>query len=152
MFGYLNRCEFIGRLGADPESRNTQNGERVVNLRLAVSESWKDKNTGERKERTEWVSVVIWNQTIARIACDFLKKGSRAYISGRQQTRKWQDQEGKDRYTTEIILPQFGGDLQILDNKNDQSESQSGKSSEGINQYQKQSSGYSSDLDDSVPF
>lgn len=118
MFGYLNKCEFIGRLGADPEQRDTQKGGRVVNFRLVLSGSWKDKKTGECKERIEWIPVVIWNPAIARIACDFLKKGSHIYVSGRMETRRWQDQNGNKCYTTEVVLHQFDGNLQILDNEN----------------------------------
>lgn len=124
MFGYLNKCEFIGKLGADPEWRDTQKGGRVVNFRLVLSDSWKDKKTGERKERIEWISVVIWNPAIARIACDFLKKGSHIYVSGRMETRRWQDQNGNNCYTTEVVLHQFDGNLQILDSKNDEQNKQ----------------------------
>ena len=99
----LNQCQFIGNLGQDPECRTFQNGDKVTNLRIAVSEKWKDKNTGERKERTEWVSVAIFGP-LAGIAEQYLRKGSKVFVSGKMQTRKWQDQSGADRYTTEIVL------------------------------------------------
>lgn len=111
----INQCTFTGRLGADPEVRSFQNGGRVCNLRLAVGDSWKDKQTGERKERTEWVSVAITNDGLVGVAERFLKKGSRIAISGQLRTRKWQDQNGNDRYSTEITLPPFGGTLVMLD-------------------------------------
>ena len=111
----LNQCQFIGNLGADPEVRTFQNGNKVCNLRLAVSESWKDKNTGERKERTEWVSVAIFSEGLARVAEQYLRKGSKVYISGKMQTRKWQDQSGADRYSTEIVLQGFDAKLVMLD-------------------------------------
>lgn len=111
----LNRCEFIGRLGADPEVRRMASGDPVVNFRLAVSETWRDKQSGERKERTEWISVVIFNEQIAKVAEQYLKKGSRIFIAGSMQTRKWQDQSGNDRYATEIVLQKFRGELQMLD-------------------------------------
>ncbi|RCL04113.1 MAG: single-strand DNA-binding protein [Candidatus Tokpelaia sp. JSC189] len=115
MSGYLNKCEFIGRLGTDPEYRDTQKGGYIVIFRLVLLESWKDKKTGECKERKEWIPVVIWNQVIAHTACSLLKKGSYVYISGRMQTRRWQDKSGNNCYTTEIVLQQFDGNLQILD-------------------------------------
>ena len=99
----LNQCQFIGNLGQDPECRTFQNGDKVTNLRIAVSEKWKDKNTGERKERKEWVSVAIFGP-LAGIAEQYLRRGSKVFVSGKMQTRKWQDQSGADRYTTEIVL------------------------------------------------
>ena len=99
----LNQCQFIGNLGRDPETRTFQNGDKVTNLRVAVSEKWKDKNTGERKERTEWVSVAVFGP-LAGIAEQYLRKGSKVFLSGKMQTRKFQDQSGADRYTTEIVL------------------------------------------------
>ncbi|RCL01005.1 MAG: single-strand DNA-binding protein [Candidatus Tokpelaia sp. JSC188] len=115
MFGYLNKCEFIGRLGTDPEYKDTQKGGCIVTFRLLLSENWKDRKTGEQKERKEWIPVVIWNQIIAQSACNLLKKGSYVYISGRMQTRRWQDKNGNNCYTTEVVLQQFDGNLQILD-------------------------------------
>lgn len=114
----LNRCEFIGNLGRDPEARTTTAGKRVVSFSLAVTEKWKDQS-GERRERTEWVPVVIWNEGIGRVAEQYLRKGSRCYVAGQMQTRKWQDQSGNDRYTTEIVLNQFDGKLLLLDSRSD---------------------------------
>lgn len=110
----INICTFTGRLGADPEVKSFQNGGRLANLRLAVGTSWKDKNTGERKERTEWVSVTIQNEGLVGVAERFLKKGSRIAVSGEFRTRKWQDQSGNDRYSTEIVLSPFNGTLTML--------------------------------------
>ena len=110
----LNRCEFIGRLAADPEVRRMGSGDIVVNLRLAVSDNWRDKQSGERKERTEWVPVVIFNEQIAKVAEQYLAKGSRVFVAGSMQTRKWQT-DGVDRYMTEIVLQKFRGELQMLD-------------------------------------
>lgn len=111
----LNRCEFIGHLGADPEVRRLSSGDPVVNLRLAVSETWRDKNSGERKEKTEWVSVVIFNDGLAKVAEQYLHKGSKVFVAGQLQTRRWQDQSGADRYSTEVVLQKFRGELQMLD-------------------------------------
>ena len=111
----VNKCIIIGNLGADPEVRSFANGGRVCNLRLACSESWKDKNTGEKKERTEWVSVAIMADGLVGIAERYLRKGSKVYVEGQLQTRKWQDQSGADRYTTEVVLRPFGGTLVLLD-------------------------------------
>jgi single-strand DNA-binding protein len=113
----LNRCEFIGNLGADPEVRNLPSGGKVVNMRLAVTEAWRDKNTGERKERTEWVNIVIFGDGLAKVAETYLKKGSKIYVAGQMQTRRWQDQAGADRYSTEIVLQGHGGQLEMLDGK-----------------------------------
>lgn len=110
----LNRVILCGRLGADPESRSFPNGGKVVNLRVATSETWKDKNTGERKEKTEWHSVAIFNEGIAGVAERFLKKGSEVLVEGRLETRKWQDQSGNDRYTTEVVIRPFGGSLTLV--------------------------------------
>lgn len=115
----LNQCQFIGNLGADPETRTFQNGNKVCNLRLAASEKWKDKNTGERKERTEWVSVAIFSEGLARVAEQYLRKGSKVFISGKMRTRQWQDQSGQDRYSTEIVLQGFDAKLVMLDGKQD---------------------------------
>lgn len=111
----LNRCEFIGNLGNDPEVRNLPSGGKVVNLSLAVSEKWRDKNSGEQKERTEWVRVVIFSDGLAKVAEQYLRKGSKVYIAGQMQTRKWQDQSGQDKYSTEIVLQNFGGQMVLLD-------------------------------------
>jgi single-strand DNA-binding protein len=115
MAGSVNKVILIGNLGADPEIRRTQDGRPVANLRLATSESWRDKATGERKEKTEWHRVVIFNENLCRIAEQYLKKGSKVFIEGQLQTRKWQDQSGQDRYSTEVVLQGFRGELTLLD-------------------------------------
>jgi len=120
----LNQCTFIGNLGADPDVRTFQNGNKVCNLRLAVSETWKDKATGERKEKTEWVSVAIFSEGLANLAAKYLKKGSKVYISGKLATRKWQDQTGADRYSTEIVLQGFDAKLEMLDGPGNRTENQ----------------------------
>ncbi|WP_375630890.1 MULTISPECIES: single-stranded DNA-binding protein [unclassified Bartonella] len=114
----LNKVMLIGRLGADPESKTMNSGTEVVNFRMATSESYTDKNTHQKVEKTEWHSVVIFNPHLAKIALQYLNKGSKVYVEGKLQTRKWQDKNGHDRYTTEIILPQFKGELKLLDGKN----------------------------------
>jgi single-strand DNA-binding protein len=111
----VNKVILVGNLGQDPQSRSFQNGGKVVNLRIATSETWKDRNTGERKERTEWHSVAIFNEGLANTAERYLRKGSKVYIEGQLQTRKWQDQNGQDRYTTEIVLQGFNGSMVMLD-------------------------------------
>ena len=113
----VNKVILVGNLGRDPEVRRLNSGEPVVNLRVATSESWKDKATGERKEKTEWHSVVIFNENLARVAEQYLKKGSKVYVEGQLQTRKWQDQSGQEKYTTEIVLQRFRGELTILDGR-----------------------------------
>jgi single-strand DNA-binding protein len=113
----LNQCNFIGNLGADPEVRSFANGGKVCNLRLAVSETWKDKATGERKEKTEWVTVAIFGDGLAGIAERYLRKGSKVFLSGKLATRKWQDQNGADRYSTEVVLQGPGAQLILLDGK-----------------------------------
>jgi single-strand DNA-binding protein len=115
MAGSVNKVILVGNLGADPEIRRTQDGRPVANLRLATSDSWKDKATGERKEKTEWHRIVIFNENLCRIAEQYLKKGSKVYIEGQLQTRKWQDQSGQDRYSTEVVLQGFRGELTLLD-------------------------------------
>lgn len=119
MAGSVNKVILIGNLGADPEVRSFANGGKVVNLRIATSENWRDKDSGERKERTEWHSVSIMNEGLAKIAEQYLRKGSTVYIEGQLQTRKWQDQSGADRYTTEIVLRPYRGELTLLGGKPD---------------------------------
>ena len=114
MAGSVNKVILIGNLGRDPEVRSFQNGGKVVNLRIATSETWRDRNTGERKERTEWHSVAIFSEPLAKIAEQYLRKGSTVYIEGALETRKWQDQSGQDRYSTEVVLRQFRGELTLL--------------------------------------
>ncbi len=117
MAGSVNKVILIGNLGRDPEVRSFQNGGKVCNLRIATSETWKDRNTGERKEKTEWHSVAIFQEGLVRIAEQYLKKGSKVYIEGQLQTRKWQDQSGADRYSTEVVLQGFNGTLTMLDGR-----------------------------------
>lgn len=119
MAGSVNKVIIIGNLGRDPEVRSFPNGGKVVNLRIATSESWKDKATGERKERTEWHSVAIFNEGLAKIAEQYLRKGSTVYIEGQLETRKWQDQSGADRYSTEVVLRPYNGSLTLLGGKRD---------------------------------
>lgn len=168
MAGSLNRVMLIGNLGADPEVRSLTNGNKVVNLSIATSESWKDKNTGEKKERTEWHRVVIWNEGLAGVAEKYLSKGDKVYLEGELQTRKWQDQEGNDRYSTEVVLTGFGGSLVMLSTKggasdpNDNSSrpgnnSGGSKSSApagrpGANRQQEQQQFDTGGLDDDIPF
>ena len=117
MAGSLNKVMLIGNLGRDPEVRSFQNGGKVCNLRIATSETWKDRNTGERRERTEWHSVAIFSEGLVRVAEQYLRKGSKVYIEGQLQTRKWQDQSGQDRYSTEVVLQGFGSTLTMLDGR-----------------------------------
>jgi single-strand DNA-binding protein len=115
MAGSVNKVILVGNLGADPEIRRTQDGRPIVNLRLATTETWRDKTTGERRERTEWHRVVIFNENLAKVAEQYLKKGSKVYVEGQLQTKKWQDQQGQDRYTTEVVLQGFSSQLTMLD-------------------------------------
>ncbi|MFN3145350.1 MAG: single-stranded DNA-binding protein [Paracoccaceae bacterium] len=115
MAGSVNKVILVGNLGRDPEVRTFQNGGKVCNLRIATSENWKDRNTGERRERTEWHSVAIFSEPLARIAEQYLRKGSKVYIEGQLETRKWQDQSGQDRYSTEVVLRPYKGELTLLD-------------------------------------
>ena len=117
MAGSVNKVIIVGNLGRDPEVRTFQNGGKVCNLRIATSENWKDKSTGERRERTEWHSVAIFQEGLVRVAEQYLRKGSKVYIEGQLQTRKWQDQSGNDRYSTEVVLQGFGGTLVMLDGR-----------------------------------
>ncbi|MGB3406364.1 MAG: single-stranded DNA-binding protein [Jannaschia sp.] len=119
MAGSVNKVILIGNLGRDPEIRTFGNGGKVCNLRIATSESWRDKNSGERKEKTEWHTVAIFNEGLVRIAEQYLKKGSTVYIEGQLQTRKWQDQSGADRYSTEVVLQGFNGNLTMLGGRGD---------------------------------
>lgn len=167
MAGSLNKVMLIGNLGQDPEIRSFQNGGRVANLRIATSEQWKDKNTGERQERTEWHSVAIFSDGLIGVVERFLRKGSKVFVEGQLQTRKWQDQQGADRYTTEIVLQRFNGDLQMLDRAGEggggggggggyggggSSHGGGGESGGGSGQSRPQRPTYDDDLDDDVPF
>lgn len=119
MAGSVNKVIIVGNLGRDPEVRSFQNGGKVCNLRIATSETWKDKNTGEKREKTEWHSVAIFQEGLVRVAEQYLRKGSTVYIEGKLQTRKWQDQSGQDRYSTEIVLQGFDGTLTMIGGRND---------------------------------
>ena len=117
MAGSVNKVILVGNLGRDPEVRHMQDGNPVVNLSLATSENWKDRATGERREKTEWHRVVIFNENLARVAEQYLRKGSKIYVEGQLQTRKWQDQSGQDKYSTEVVLGRFRGELTMLDSR-----------------------------------
>lgn len=117
MAGSVNKVILVGNLGRDPEIRRTQDGRPIANLRVATSESWRDKTSGERREKTEWHSVVIFSEPLCRIVEQYLRKGSKVYIEGQLQTRKWQDQQGQDRYSTEVVLQGFNGSLTMLDGR-----------------------------------
>lgn len=117
MAGSVNKVILVGNLGRDPEVRSFQNGGKVCNLRIATSETWKDRNTGERREKTEWHSVAIFSEGLVRVCEQYLRKGSKVYIEGQLQTRKWQDQSGQDRYSTEVVLQGFNGTLIMLDGR-----------------------------------
>lgn len=119
MAGSLNKVILLGRLGKDPEVRSTPDGSKIVNLSIATSESWKDNNTGEKKEKTEWHRAVIFNQAVAEVAQKYLKKGSKLYLEGQLQTRKWTDQQGQERYVTEIVMARYQGNLILLDGKDE---------------------------------
>lgn len=131
MAGSVNKVILVGNLGRDPEVRSFPNGGKVVNLRIATSETWRDRNTGERKERTEWHSVAIFNENLAKIAEQYLRKGSTVYIEGQLETRKWQDQQGQDRYTTEVVLRQYRGELTLLGGRGDGGGSSGGMDDRG---------------------
>ncbi|MBN9022568.1 MAG: single-stranded DNA-binding protein [Rhizobiales bacterium] len=171
MAGSVNKVILVGNLGRDPEVRRLNSGSPVVNLRIATSENWRDKNTGERQERTEWHNVVIFNENLAKIAEQYLKKGSKVYVEGQLQTRKWQDQSGQDKYTTEVVLTRFRGELTLLDGRNDggqmserggsefgrSSPMESGGGSGGARRGGGGGSGggapsYAEELDDEIPF
>ncbi|QTN98761.1 single-stranded DNA-binding protein [Brucella sp. 458] len=169
MAGSVNKVILVGNLGADPEIRRLNSGDMVVNLRIATSESWRDRQTGERKDRTEWHSVVIFNENLAKVAEQYLKKGAKVYIEGALQTRKWQDQNGNDRYSTEVVLQKFRGELQMLDSRSEGGEGRSFGGGGNRNQMSDysggggdfgssgpssggSSGGFSRDLDDEIPF
>ena len=117
MAGSVNKVILIGNLGKDPETRRLNSGDPVVSFSLATSETWRDKNSGERKERTEWHNIVIFNENLGKVAEQYCRKGSKVYVEGQLQTRKWQDKDGQDRYTTEIVLTRFRGELTLLDSR-----------------------------------
>ncbi|MEX0311267.1 MAG: single-stranded DNA-binding protein [Tateyamaria sp.] len=165
MAGSVNKVILIGNLGRDPEVRTFQNGGKVCNLRIATSETWKDRNTGERKERTEWHSVAIFSEPLARVAEQYLRKGSKVYIEGQLETRKWQDQSGQDRYSTEVVLRPYRSELTMLDGRDGGGGGSFGGGGGGGGQmgYDDRDAGYgggggqpspapSRDLDDEIPF
>jgi single-strand DNA-binding protein len=166
MAGSVNKVIIVGNLGRDPEVRSFGNGGKVVNLRIATSENWRDKQTGERKERTEWHSVAIYNEALGKIAEQYLKKGSTVYIEGQLETRKWQDQSGADRYSTEVVLRQFRGELTLLGGRDGGSgggggyDDRGGQDDYGAGQGGGSGSGRGgapagggrSDMDDEIPF
>ncbi|MBR2572822.1 MAG: single-stranded DNA-binding protein [Loktanella sp.] len=165
MAGSVNKVILIGNLGADPEIRSFQNGGKVANLRIATSETWKDKNTGERKEKTEWHTVAVFQEGLVRVVEQYLKKGSKVYIEGKLQTRKWQDQSGADRYSTEVVLQGLGGTLTMLDGRGEGGGTSSsgggdyGSGSGGGGRGSYNDGGYGggapsggSDMDDEIPF
>ncbi|MBI1620643.1 single-stranded DNA-binding protein [Aquamicrobium zhengzhouense] len=171
MAGSVNKVILVGNLGADPEIRRLNSGDPVVNLRIATSESWRDKMSGERREKTEWHNVVIFNDNLAKVAEQYLKKGMKVYVEGQLQTRKWQDQQGQDRYTTEVVLQKFRGELQMLDRGGESGGGQvgydrgGGQTNRGGGDFGYSGAGddrggsgggggggYSRDLDDEIPF
>ena len=166
MAGSVNKVILVGNLGQDPEVRRLNSGDPVVNLRIATSESWRDKQSGERKEKTEWHSVVIFNENLAKVAEQYLKKGAKVYIEGQLQTRQWEDQSGQKRYTTEVVLQKFRGELQMLDGRGGGAgEDAGGRSSRGADfgssgPMERSGGGggggrapsYANDLDDEIPF
>ena len=163
MSGSLNKVTLIGNLGSDPEIKAMQNGDKIVNLSIATSDRWKDKSTGEQRERTEWHRVVIFNDALGRIAEQYLKKGSTIYIEGQLQTRKWTDQQsGQEKYTTEVVLQRYRGEITMLGGRSDNSfsnqssVSNQSQSSNEQNSFpdtnQNQVSNIASDLDDEIPF
>ncbi len=156
MAGSVNKVILVGNLGADPEIRQTKDGRPVAQLSIATSENWKDRNTGERREKTEWHRVVIFNEGLCRVVENYVKKGSKVYIEGQLQTRKWQDQSGADRYTTEIVLQGFNSTLTMLDSRGGGdsmgSSGNFGQSSPMESGQSEPARDFSRDLDDEVPF
>ncbi|PKQ02917.1 MAG: single-stranded DNA-binding protein [Alphaproteobacteria bacterium HGW-Alphaproteobacteria-12] len=160
MAGSVNKVILIGNLGADPEIRRTQDGRPIANLRIATSESWRDKNTGERKEKTEWHRVVVFNEGLCKVIEQYVKKGAKVYIEGALQTRKWTDQSGQERYSTEVVLQGFNSTLTMLDGKSGGGSSSGGGGDYGgSDDFGGGSSGggggrgnFSQDLDDEIPF
>ncbi|RYG92194.1 single-stranded DNA-binding protein [Loktanella sp. IMCC34160] len=161
MAGSVNKVILIGNLGRDPEIRNFQNGGKVANLRIATSENWKDRNTGERRERTEWHTVAIFSEPLVRLAEQYLRKGSKVYIEGQLETRKWQDQSGQDRYSTEVVLRPYRGEITMLDGRGDNAAGGGGGYSDdrggyggggGYDSGPVGGGGGRSDMDDEIPF
>ena len=152
MAGSINKVILVGNLGRDPEIRTTQSGMKVANLRVATSERWKDRNSGEMQERTEWHSVAIFNEHLVSVAERFLHKGSKVYLEGQLQTRKWTDQQGQDRYSTEVVMNRFRGELQMLDSRGEGGGGSGGASFGGGGNDGGFSGGAGDDLDDEIPF
>ena len=159
MAGSINKVILVGNLGKDPEIRAMQSGSEICNLTLATSENWKDKATGERKEKTEWHRVVIFNEGLVRVAKEYLKKGSKVYIEGQLQTRKWTNKEGQDQYSTEVVLQNYNGNLTMLDSPRDRQSgndsggySQSGNASYGSSESPQRARVAEAELDDEIPF
>lgn len=163
MAGSVNKVILVGNLGADPEIKSFQNGGRIANMRIATSENWRDKASGERREKTEWHTITINNDNLVPIAEKFLRKGSKIYVEGALQTRKWQDRDGNDRYTTEVVIGRFNGTLVLLDGRSEGAASGGGdyddrgaetaaRSAPASIAQKPAMGGYSDDLDDDVPF
>ncbi|MBO6669266.1 single-stranded DNA-binding protein [Parvibaculum sp.] len=158
MAGSVNKVILIGNLGADPEIRRTQDGRPIANLRIATSESWRDKNTGERREKTEWHRVVVFNEGLCKVIEQYLKKGAKVYIEGALQTRKWTDQSGQERYSTEVVLQGFNSTLTMLDGRSGGGSSGGGGDYGGSDDFGGGGGGgssrgsFSQDLDDEIPF
>ncbi|MGO8369201.1 single-stranded DNA-binding protein [Rhizobium ruizarguesonis] len=168
MAGSVNKVILVGNVGADPEIRRTQDGRPIANLRIATSETWRDRNSGERREKTEWHTVVVFNEGLCKVVEQYVKKGAKLYIEGQLQTRKWQDQQGQDRYSTEVVLQGFGSTLTMLDGRGEGGGASSGRGGgAGGNDYgddygapapaSSPSRGggggnFSRDLDDDIPF
>lgn len=162
MAGSVNKVILIGNLGRDPEIRRTQDGRPIANLRIATTESWRDKATGERREKTEWHTVVIFNENLCRVVEQYLKKGSKVFIEGSLQTRKWQGQDGQDRYSTEVVLQGFNGTLTMLDGRSgggagmqENGQAEYGRSDNGHGNGGKSGGskgGFDKQLDDEIPF
>lgn len=157
MAGSLNKVMLIGNLGRDPETRSLNSGGKVVTFSMACSESWTDKQSGERREKTEWINVVVFNEGIGRVAAKYLKKGSKVYVEGKYTTRKWQDQEGKDRYSTEVVLGPFNAALVLLGDKGSKDDG-GGESGGGYERRDDRPApaaarpSYEEELDDEIPF
>lgn len=147
----LNQCTITGRLGADVEIRRTQDGKQIANLRVACSETWRDRNSGERKEKTEWFSVVIFSEGLCKVAEQYLQKGSKVLLQGKMSTRKWQDQSGNDRYSTELVLQGFDAKLIMLDGSSGDREQQRSADDKPDHSHG-QPANFSRDLDDDIPF
>ena len=154
----VNKVILIGNVGADPEIRRTQDGRPIANLRIATSETWRDRNNGERREKTEWINVVVFSEGLCKIVEQYVKKGSKLYIEGALQTRKWQDQSGNDRYSTEVVLQGFNSTLTMLDGRGESGGEKSGGDYASASGGERKASGgapansYSADMDDDIPF